>query len=48
MGGQIDWTALPIIVDLYGVEDVETFIAKLVAIREHLTMKDKLLNGKRA
>ena len=37
MGGLIDWQALPILVGLYGIEDVETFVAELVAIREHLS-----------
>jgi hypothetical protein len=40
MGGQIDWAALPVIVELYGVEDVDLFIAKLDAIREHKRMID--------
>lgn len=38
MGGMIDWTALPIVVELYGVEDVGLFISKLEAIREHVRM----------
>lgn len=38
MGGVIDWTALPIVVEIYGVEDVALFISKLEAIREHLRM----------
>ena len=40
MGGQIDWAALPIIVELYGVCDVDLFIAQLDAIREHKRMAD--------
>ena len=38
MGNQIDWTALPIVVEIYGVEDVVLFISQLEAIREHLRM----------
>lgn len=33
MGG-IDWQALPVIAEIYGIEDIETFIAQLVAIRD--------------
>lgn len=45
MGGQIDWAALPVIVELYGIADVEIFITQLVAIRDHLRLKAELLNG---
>lgn len=38
MGGMIDWAALPIVVEIYGIEDVPLFISKLEAIREHLRM----------
>ncbi len=31
----IDWDALPLLCELYGVEDLELLIAQLVAIREH-------------
>jgi hypothetical protein len=34
MGGAIDWTALPIIAEIYGIDDIELFVAKLDAIRE--------------
>lgn len=34
MGG-IDWSALPMVIDLLGVSDPETLIAQLVAIRDH-------------
>lgn len=40
MGGQIDWSALPVIVELYGIDDVGVFIAKLDAIREHKRLTD--------
>jgi hypothetical protein len=45
MGGQIDWAALPVIIELYGINDVEVFIAQLAAIRDHLRLKAELLNG---
>ena len=35
MVGKIDWSAIPILVELYGIEDVETFLAQLEAIKEH-------------
>ena len=34
MGG-IDWSALPIVIDLLGVADPEALITQLVAIRDH-------------
>ena len=34
MGG-IDWSALPIVIDLLGVSDPEALITQLVAIRDH-------------
>lgn len=33
MGG-LDWAALPVVVEMFGVEDVEVFVQELVAIRE--------------
>lgn len=33
MGG-IEWDALPIIIELLGIEDVETLVRQLVAIRD--------------
>ena len=33
MGG-LDWAALPVIVEMLGVEDVETFVVQLVALRD--------------
>jgi hypothetical protein len=35
MGG-LDWTALPMVADLFGITDLESFIAQLAAIRDHL------------
>jgi len=34
MGGTIDWQALPYMVEYFGVTDVETYVAQLVAIRD--------------
>jgi hypothetical protein len=33
MGG-LDWVALPVVVEMLGVEDVEVFVQQLVAIRQ--------------
>lgn len=35
MGGVIDWAALPVLVAIHGVRDVETLVRALVVIREH-------------
>lgn len=35
MDGQIDWSALPLLVDVYGVDDVEILLAELMAIRKY-------------
>jgi len=32
--GGIDWAALPLLAELYGVDDMEILIEELVAIRE--------------
>ena len=32
MGG-LDWTALPVVVEMFGIMDVETFVIQLVSIR---------------
>lgn len=34
MGGQLDWAALPVVVELLGVTDVEILIHLLVALRD--------------
>lgn len=34
MGGQIDWAALPFIVEFLGLEDVEMLVIHLMKIRE--------------
>ena len=35
----MNWTALPTIVSLYGIEDVDLFIHRLKAIRDHFERK---------
>jgi hypothetical protein len=32
--GGIDWSALPIMVEMHGITDVETLVAELLAIRD--------------
>ena len=34
MGG-LDWSALPVVVELIGVDDVDLLIHQLVALRDH-------------
>lgn len=34
MGGSLDWSALPVVVEMAGIEDVEQFVARLAAIRD--------------
>lgn len=34
MGGVIDWAALPLLCEIYGVEDVEMFISQLALLRD--------------
>ena len=34
MGG-LDWSALPIVVEMLGIEDVDGLVRRLVVIREH-------------
>ena len=34
MGGTIDWTALPIVADMQGVDDIELLAYRLAAIRD--------------
>jgi hypothetical protein len=36
MGGQIDWQAIPILSEVYGIEKIDFFINDLVSIRDHL------------
>lgn len=35
MGGQIDGSLLPILADIYGVEDIEMLFRHLIVIRNH-------------
>ena len=45
MGGKLDWTALPLLVELYGIVDVPVFVAELVAIRDHLEERQRWLTS---
>lgn len=37
MGGELDWSALPVVVDLMGEEDPESLIRALITVRNHLS-----------
>lgn len=37
MGGQIDWSALPIVAELLGFTDLETLLEQLCALRDRNT-----------
>jgi hypothetical protein len=37
MGGEINWSALPIIAELTGYQDIEELIHYLATIRDHQT-----------
>jgi hypothetical protein len=39
MGG-LDWAALPIVVEMLGITDVDILITQLVAMREHLARRE--------
>lgn len=39
MGGELNWPALPLIVELLVVDDVSIFVTHLCAIRDHLARK---------
>jgi hypothetical protein len=41
MGCLIDWAALPLVAEMLGIEDVETFVHQLVAIRNKQAAKEK-------
>jgi hypothetical protein len=43
MGGVVDWSALPLLADMYGVADLPMFVAYVVAIRDE--MKRASANG---
>lgn len=35
MGGEINWTALEILAEIHGVNDIELLVEQLMVIREH-------------
>lgn len=34
MGGALDWTALPVVAEMLGADDIEALVTQLAAIRE--------------
>lgn len=40
MGG-LDWQGLPIVAEVLGIEDLETLVAQLCAIRNRLSMDNR-------
>lgn len=34
MGGEVNWTALPVLMAMFGVVDDETFIVRMLALRD--------------
>ena len=36
MGNTMDWAALPIVCEMYGIDDPAVFIAELAAVREYV------------
>lgn len=36
MGAELDWSALPYLVESLGVKDVDVFVAELAAMRDHM------------
>lgn len=34
MGGALDWSALPVVMEMAGIEEPEPFIVRLAAIRD--------------
>lgn len=45
MGNAIDWTALPVLVELYGIDDPEPVIRQLLTIRSVIE-NERELRGK--
>jgi hypothetical protein len=41
MGGQIEWSALPLLCEVYGIDDPDTHIHALVAIRDHVRRQNE-------
>jgi hypothetical protein len=35
MGGQIDWAALPVIAEVYDLQDLPALVGRLETIRDH-------------
>jgi len=35
MMGGLDWQALPLVIELLGIEDVDVFVTLLIALRDH-------------
>jgi len=40
MGGRIDWAAVPVLAEAYGIEDLELFIDLLGTIQEHVAKRN--------
>lgn len=34
MGGALDWHAMPVVTEMLGINDIETFVHRLAAIRD--------------
>lgn len=34
MGGTLDWTALPVVAEMIGADDIDAFVTRLAAIRD--------------
>ncbi len=41
MGGELNWSALGIVVEMLGIDDIEMLIAELSAIREWQNEKER-------
>jgi len=39
LGGELDWTALPILVELLAIQDADTLIRDLLVIRDEQAKK---------
>ncbi len=45
MGGCLDWHALPLVVEIFGIDDVETFVQQLIAIRDFQRKQSEVEHG---
>lgn len=36
MGNCIDWAALPVVAEMFGIDNIEAFLARLLAVRDHV------------